>query len=216
MNMKKIFIFAAAVLFVLPAVSQSPYNYQKRTLFEKLPVTSKDIVFLGNSITDGGEWAEIFGMPNIKNRGISADRAEWLAGRLDPIVGGKPKKLFLLIGTNDLSAGQTIDQIVGNIEGVLARFQKDSPKTKLYVQSVFPVDVTNDRYAAAQDRNDKILELNGRLEKLCADRGIVYIDVHSALKDEAGNLRKDLSNDGLHLMGEGYMVWKEVLKPYIK
>ncbi len=214
--MKKLLVLAAAVMFVLPAISQSAYNYQKRSLFEKLPVTSKDIVFLGNSITDGGEWAEIFGKANIKNRGISGDRAEWMADRLDPIVGGKPQKLFLMIGTNDLYVGTAIDPIVKYIDGVLERFQKESPKTKLYVQSVFPVDVSHERYAKTQNRNEEIVELNKRLEKLCAERGITYIDVHSALKDETGNLRKDVSNDGLHLMGEGYMVWKKVLEPYMK
>jgi lysophospholipase L1-like esterase len=214
--MKKTLLFAFTLLLSIPAFSQSAYNYQKRTLFEKLPITTKDIVFLGNSITDGGEWAEIFGMKNIKNRGISADRAVWLADRLDPIVNGQPKKLFLLIGTNDLSAGISIDEIVDAIDGVVGRFQNESPKTKLYLQSVFPVDVTKERYAKAQDRNEQIVELNSRIAELAAERGATYIDIHSALKDSAGNLSEELSNDGLHLMGEGYMVWKEILEPYIK
>jgi lysophospholipase L1-like esterase len=214
--MKKTLLFAFALLLSIPVFSQSAYNYQKRTLFEKLPITSRDIVFLGNSITDGGEWAEIFGMPNIKNRGISGDRAVWMADRIDPIVNGLPKKLFLMIGTNDLSAGISVEQIVWAIDGIVARFQNDSPKTRIYLQSVFPVDVTNERYAKAQDRNELIVELNSRIRELAAEVGVTYIDVHSALKDEAGNLRKEFSNDGLHLMGEGYMVWKEILKPFVK
>ena len=59
-------LFAAATVF-----AQSEYNFQRRSLFEKLPVTSKDIVFLGNSITDGGEWNELLANPRVKNRGIS-------------------------------------------------------------------------------------------------------------------------------------------------
>ena len=214
--MKKILIIAVTLLIALPAFSQSLYNYQKRSLFEKLPVTKKDIVFLGNSITDGGEWAELFGKANIKNRGISADRAEWLDQRLDPIVGGQPKKIFLLIGTNDLHAGQPVERVVESIDWVLTLIQEGSPKTQIYVQSVFPVDVTNARYANAQDRNERIVKLNNRLVEICAAHGIVYIDVHSALKDETGNLRKDVSNDGLHLTGEGYIIWRDILKPYMK
>lgn len=214
--MKNILVCAAILLFALPSFGQGHYHYQKKTLYEVLPVTSKDIVFLGNSITDGGEWAELFGKKNIKNRGISGDRAVWLADRLDPIVSGKPKKLFLMIGTNDLSGGISIDRIVESIGGVIGRFREESPKTKIYIQSVFPVDVTDKRYEKAQDRNQQIVELNHRIEVLCSELGVNYIDVHSALCDETGNLRKDVSNDGLHLMGEGYLVWKDVIVPYVK
>ena len=71
-------LFAAAAVF-----AQSEYNFQRRSLFEKLPVTSKDIVFLGNSITDGGEWNELLANPRVKNRGISGDRSSWMLDRLD-------------------------------------------------------------------------------------------------------------------------------------
>lgn len=214
--MKKIFLIAVAMLFALPSFGQAPYYYQRTSLFESLPVMSKDIVFLGDSITDHGEWSELFGNKNIKNRGISADRAVWLGNRLDPIVEGRPKKLFVLIGTNDLSAGVSVEQVAESIGVLIDRFAEDSPKTKVYIQSVFPVDVANERYANAQDRNEQILRLNRMIVELCDDKDVAYIDVHSALKDKDGNLRGDLSNDGLHLTGKGYMVWKKVVEPYVK
>ena len=55
--MKKIVLLAAALLLAAASFAQSEYNYQKRSLFEQLPIRGNDIVFLGNSITDGGEWA---------------------------------------------------------------------------------------------------------------------------------------------------------------
>ena len=103
--MKKIVLLAAALLLAVASFAQSEYNYQKRSLFEQLPIRGNDIVFLGNSITDGGEWAELFNNRHVKNRGISADRSGWLLDRLDPIINGHPKKLFLMIGTNDLAVG---------------------------------------------------------------------------------------------------------------
>ena len=99
--MKKAILFAAALFVAVASFAQNEYNYQKRSLFEQLPIRGNDIVFLGNSITDGCEWAELFNNRHIKNRGISADRSGWLLDRLDPIVNGHPKKLFLMIGTND-------------------------------------------------------------------------------------------------------------------
>lgn len=77
---------------------------QRATLFEVLPTSKKDIIFLGNSITNGGEWAELIGNPHVKNRGISGDRTDGILDRLHVITKGKPAKIFLLIGINDLSA----------------------------------------------------------------------------------------------------------------
>ena len=93
--MKKAILFAAALFVAVASFAQNEYNYQKRSLFEQLPIRGNDIVFLGNSITDGCEWAELFNNRHIKNRGISADRSGWLLDRLDPIVNGHPKKLCL-------------------------------------------------------------------------------------------------------------------------
>ena len=204
-------ILTALLLFAAAAVfAQSEYNFQRRSLFEKLPVTSKDIVFLGNSITDGGEWNELLANPRVKNRGISGDR-------LDPIVGGQPRKLFLLIGTNDLAAGTPAAEVVANVRKIVERFQSESPRTKLYVQSVFPVNDSFKKYAAKHGRHDAdIVAVNKGLQALCAEKGIVYIDLWTLLADKNGKLRADLTNDGLHLMGEGYIVWRDAVLPYVK
>ena len=201
-------ILTALLLFAAAAVfAQSEYNFQRRSLFEKLPVTSKDIVFLGNSITDGGEWNELLANPRVKNRGISGDRSSWMLDRLDPIVGGQPRKLFLLIGTNDLAAGTPAAEVVANVRKIVERFQSESPRTKLYVQSVFPVNDSFKKYAAKHGRHDAdIVAVNKGLQALCAEKGIVYIDLWTLLADKNGKLRADLTNDGLHLMGEGYIV----------
>ena len=133
--MKRILILAAALLAAGAAFAQSEYNLQRRSLFEVLPVLSSDIVFLGNSITDGCEWAELFNNRHVKNRGISADRSGWLLDRLDPIIAGHPKKLFLMIGTNDLAGGASPEQIVADVARLIDRFQTESRWTKIYVQS---------------------------------------------------------------------------------
>ena len=210
-------ILTALLLFAAAAVfAQSEYNFQRRSLFEKLPVTSKDIVFLGNSITDGGEWNELLANPRVKNRGISGDRSSWMLDRLDPIVGGQPRKLFLLIGTNDLAAGTPAAEVVANVRKIVERFQSESPRTKLYVQSVFPVNDSFKKYAAKHGRHDAdIVAVNKGLQALCAEKGIVYIDLWTLLADKNGKLRADLTNDGLHLMGAGYIVWRDAVLPYV-
>ena len=131
--MKKVILLAAALFVAVASFAQNEYNYQKRSLFEQLPIRGNDIVFLGNSITDGCEWAELFNNRHVKNRGISADRSGWLLDRLDPIINGHPKKLFLMIGTNDLAVGIAPEEVAANVEKLLDRFAEESPWTKIYV-----------------------------------------------------------------------------------
>ena len=215
--MKRILILAAAVLVAGGAFAQGEYNFQRRSLFEVLPVLSSDIVFLGNSITDGCEWAELFNNRHIKNRGISADRSGWMIQRLDPIIQGHPKKLFVMIGTNDLAGGSTPEEIVADIAKLIDRFQTESRWTKIYVQSILPVNGADfSKYKNHYAHSHLIVPTNKKLETLCEEKGVTYVDVWGALADQEGKLDKRYTNDGLHLMGEGYLVWRDVIKPYVK
>ena len=215
--MKRILILAAALFTVCTAFAQSEYNLQRRSLFEVLPVYSSDIVFLGNSITDGCEWAELFNNRHIKNRGISADRSGWLLDRLDPIVNGHPKKLFLMIGVNDLAAGVSPDEIVANVARLIDRFQSESRWTKIYVQSILPVNGESfAKFKNHYEHGRQIVPLNKRLEALCDEKEVTYLDVWGALADHEGRLDKRYTNDGLHLTGEGYVVWRDAIKQHVK
>jgi len=217
--MKKIVLLSAALLLAGVSFSQSFYNYQRRSLFEQLPVKSSDIVFLGNSITDGCEWNELFDNRHVKNRGISGDRADWLLDRLDPIVNGHPKKVFLMIGTNDLAHGRTPEEVRESVRALLDRFERESPWTKIYVQSVLPINSRDipDAHWNHWKKSAEIVATNKLLAELCEGRkNVRYIDLYSVLADETGMLDKRYTNDGLHLLGDGYQAWKEAIKPYMK
>lgn len=214
--MKRFLLLAAALLVTGAVCAQPVYNFQRRSLFEVLPIRSNDIVFLGNSITDNCEWAELLDNRHIKNRGIQGDRVEWLVDRIDTIIAGHPKKLFLLIGINDLAHNRKPADIAADIERIVDRFQAESRWTKLYVQSILPVN--SRAFDKFQDGAVPagILETNRLLEAMCAAKDIVFLDVYSALVDSNGDLNAAYTNDGVHLLGEGYLIWRDVLKPYVK
>ena len=217
MTMKRILILAATLFLAGSAFAQGEYNFQRRSLFEVLPIQSSDIVFLGNSITDGCEWNELFDNRHVKNRGISADRSGWMLERLDPIIEGHPKKLFVMIGTNDLAGGSTPEEIVADVARLIDRFQAESRWTKIYVQSILPVNGADfSKYKNHYAHSHLIVPTNKRLEALCDEKGVTYLDVWGALADAEGKLDKRYTNDGLHLMGEGYVVWRDTIKPYVK
>lgn len=216
--MKKLFLLATALFLTAAAFAQNEYNYQRRSQFELLPIRANDIVFLGNSITDFCEWAELFNNRHIKNRGISGDRAAWMLDRLDPIIEGRPKKLFLMIGTNDLAAGATPEEVAADIRRIVERFREESPVTKIFIQSILPVngDDTKAKPKKHWNKGPEIVATNRLLEALCEEKEIVYLDVYSVLVDEKGMLDKRYTNDGLHLMGEGYAAWKEAIAKYVR
>ena len=221
--MKRIVILFLAALFAASGASaqkfHNAYYDTRRAAHDEEGLQQGAIVFLGNSITDGGEWAELFNNRHVKNRGISADRSGWLLDRLDPIINGHPKKLFLMIGTNDLAVGITPEEVAANVEKLLDRFAEESPWTKIYVQSILPVNGVDTK---AKPKNHwkkgaEIIETNKLLETLCEGRkNVMYVDVYSALVDEKGMLDKQYTNDGLHLMGEGYLAWKTVIEKFVR
>ncbi len=194
----------------------STFYYQRATLFEELPGTSSDIIFLGNSITNGGEWAELFDNPHVKNRGISGDVCMGVYDRLDAILKGSPAKIFLLIGINDVDRGASADTIVERIGMIVDKIRKDSPSTKIYLQSVLPVSDHYKMFNGHTSRWQVVPEINKGLVRLAADRGVKYIDLYSHFIDNTtGKMNIEYTNDGLHLLGKGYKKWVGIVKPYV-
>ncbi|WP_279167913.1 SGNH/GDSL hydrolase family protein [Muribaculum intestinale] len=219
--MKKKLFFLMAILALASSIhaqerKYSTFYYQRATLFEELPVTSSDIIFLGNSITNGGEWAELFDNPHVKNRGISGDVCMGVYDRLDAILKGSPAKIFLLIGINDVDRGASADTIVERIGMIVDKIRKDSPSTKIYIQSVLPVSDHYKMFNGHTSRWQVVPEINKGLVRLAADRGVKYIDLYSHFIDNTtGKMNIEYTNDGLHLLGKGYKKWVGIVKPYV-
>lgn len=187
------------------------YYDRKTDHFKTLPDEKDEIIFVGNSITEGANWSEVFQNPKIKNRGISADISAGVLARLPEIIKRKPHKLFLMIGTNDLERGVSIDDIVKNTKEILTKIKTESPQTQLYLQSVLPISPS--KWTGKRENEDIIL-LNKKIETVATNLNITYIDLHAEMID-SGVLKADYSNDGLHLVGKGYEIWKTLIEQYI-
>ena len=187
------------------------YYYHKKEHFEMLPNTENEIIFLGNSITDGAEWSELFENPNIKNRGIGGDDTNGVLERLSEVTESYPDKVFLMIGTNDLAYGKSVEHVIENHKKIVTQIKKDSPKTKIYIQSILPVDD-----AVHYTRpNASIEKINIALKELAVKKDLTYIDLVPTFSNEKGKLSKEFSIDGLHVNGLGYQKWKELIKEYL-
>ena len=217
--MKHILITLFVVLFAQISDAQtqkySTFYIQRSSLFIKLAITSKDIVFIGNSITNGAEWNELFPQKRVKNRGISGDTSEGVFDRLDAVVKGKPAKKVILIGVNDISREIKVETIVLNMKRIVEKIQKESPKTKIYIQSILPVNPDFEMFKGHM-KPELIKEINQFYQNIAQEYKVNYIDLYSYfLEDGTDKMNKKYTNDGLHLLGEGYLLWREIVKPYL-
>ncbi|MCR4030689.1 MULTISPECIES: GDSL-type esterase/lipase family protein [Flavobacterium] len=194
------------------------HNYfydQRRSFFEAMPVQKNEIILLGDSITNCANWDEIFTDGKVRNRGISGDITLGVLDRMDEIVNRKPKKIFILIGINDISLGIEPAVIWNNYQAILSKIKKDSPKTQVYVQSILPTNDAFDTFKKHQGKMQIIKEVNIGLEKLAKENKVFFINLFPEFLDEDGKLSKTYTNDGLHLLGPGYLKWAGMIKKYI-
>lgn len=205
----------AYMAFSPMAMAQNEYWHQRVSLFEELPVNSSDIIFLGNSITDGGEFAELFDNPNVKNRGINSDVIGGVKKRLSHIVKGHPDKIFLLIGINDISHNLTVAQLISQYEDLVKEIRKASPPTTLYVQTVMPINNEFKRYKNLIGKEQTLKKMNEGIKRVAESNNAIFIDLWPVLADQDGKLHKNFTNDGLHLNGKGYKAWAEFLRPIV-
>ena len=207
----------AASIYPTPRVYTEHYYKRFVQFMDEPAITSKDIVMLGNSLTEGGgDWSARLGKKSIRNRGIIGDEVMGIYDRLHQILPGHPAKLFLLSGVNDVSHDLTTDSIVSMIRMTVERIQRESPDTKLYLQSLLPFNESFNRYKKLTGKTDMIPEINAKLEALAKEHKITYINLFPLFTEKGNNvLRRELTTDGLHLNEEGYKIWVKELKKKI-
>lgn len=198
------------------SVSADSYYDRKVSLFELLPIEKNDIVFVGNSITDGAELQELFGINNVKNRGITSDVISGVDKRIATTLKNHPQKVFLLIGANDISHNLTADQIAAKYEALVKKMISLSPDTKFYLQGIMPINNDFKRYKTMYGKEKVIKALNEKIKEIAQKYNCTYISLTEALEDpKTGKLKREFTNDGLHLTGAGYKAWTKVLLPYV-
>ena len=178
-------------------------------------VTSESIVFLGNSLTYGGKWNELFGISNAVNRGIIGNTAADIDARLAEVTAGHPAKIFLMCGVNDVSHDLSADSVARAVIGLVDRIRRESPSTRLYLQSLLPINNSFGRYRRVIGKDQTIRDINALLEPMARERGVTWIMLYPYFCDADSNLRKEITTDGLHLTAPGYEIWRDRLKEYV-
>lgn len=180
------------------------------TKFKEEPKSKKDFIFLGNSITAGTDWAKLLNLPQAKNRGISGDISFGVLERLQEVIDRKPAKVFVLIGINDISRNIPDSIILQNYKKIIARIRNGSKKTQIYFNTLLPVNSSFEKFKNHYGKDEHILWLNDEIRKLAA-KNVNIIDLYPVFVDDNKRLKAELTEDGLHLLPQGYKVWADYL-----
>ena len=194
----------------------SDHYYKRTAQFEQeRPINSSDIVMLGDSLTEGGDWDTLFKewLPtgiSVVNRGIVGDDAPGIYDRLHQILPGNPKKIFLLVGVNDISHQITSDSVLVDIEKVVHEITEKCPNTTLYIQSLLPYNFDKCKYKTMnqQDKTHIIRKVNKGLRKMARKYDLKFIYLYDRLTGP-GSLHLDpqFTSDGLHINQAAYKIW---------
>ncbi len=192
-------------------------TYKNRTAhFAENPLKTGQIVFFGNSITQAGEWQQYFPHSNVANRGISGDNTEGMLARIDEIIASQPDKFFIMAGINDISLSRSNKTIIENYAAIIDKIKTNSPQTKIYIQSVLPINNDFAQYKRLSGKEDQVTQLNALLRLLAQSKDVNYIHLFPFFTDAEGKLKKEFTGDGLHLSPEAYRVWANVIHRFVE
>ena len=157
----------------------------------------------------------------VYNRGIGGFVTQELIDHLDTcLLDLQPSRLFINIGTNDLSnASVTIDELIKQYGLLLDRVKEALPDCRISLMAYYPV---NDDAAVEAMKpvllirnNERINAANRAVQALAREKGAQYIDVNAPLKDEQGRLKAAYTIEGMHIKEEGYRAIYPAIKEYL-
>lgn len=190
------------------------YHQKRLAIFSKEPMTDDKVMFLGNSITQFGDWKNLLSDTTVINRGIAGDITYGVLHRLENVIAHKPSKLFIEIGINDIAKNIPEELISKNIFSIVQKIKQGAPNTQVYVHSILPVnDSVKVEYPDVYNKNVNVRKVNRQLRMKAKQIDFVFIDLYKAFSDRQGKLCvRYADKDGLHLNPAGYRLWVAILK----
>lgn len=191
-------------------------NYKIEKI-ERYTYNKESIVFLGDSITSRCDLDKYFPNYNVYNSGIAGNMTKDILDNMENrVFVYNPTKVFILIGTNDLVYSELDnDGIKNNIEEIINKIYEKNSNTKIYLESIYPVNNSLNKEIVETRTNDNIKDLNNKIEKICNNNKCTYINMYDNLTDKNGNIKRIYTVDGLHLNKIGYKVVASKLTKYL-
>ncbi len=193
---------------------------------EKLKQPRKDLLFIGDSITDLWTYPADHQYPGglntwnkrykdiATNFGITGDKTQTVLWRLTEgksLEGYTPKHIVLLIGINNLLQGDTPEDTVAGIKAVTDYLRKILPASKVLILGIFPC-----HEKLGDPIREKIRTVNEKIKGLADFKNVYFADIGNVFLEKNGSITKDVMRDLLHLSPRGYEMWADAMEPYLK
>lgn len=194
----------------------------KENVIEEKKVMSENIVFLGDSITEGYDLDKYFEKHYHVQSGINGNYTEDVLNDLEKrVYQYNPSKVFIMLGINNFVWGNSSAEDVANdIKKICEKIEERNPYTEIYIESIFPYSAKwKEEHDHAHDADyvvSRINDTNKILKKYAVEKDYKYIDLYSLLVDEDGKYDLKYTDDGLHPNEEGYKVVTAELLKYMK
>ncbi len=208
---------------ITPAIKDKPRHDGFVEIAKKGDI---DLLFLGDSITDGWRsaqndkngrggkkiWDATFAPLKAVNFGIGGDRTQHVLWRMEngELEGYKPKLCVLMIGTNN--GGDSKEDVALGITTIVKEIQKRQPETKILLLGIFPRGAKADDKGRA--KNNQVNEIVAKLDD--GGKTVKYMDIGDKFLDEKKDLPADIMPDALHPNTKGYQIWADAILPTVK
>lgn len=189
--------------------SEAGLYAHRKSLFVLFPDRPGAMVMLGDSQIEQCEWRELLGDSlHILNRGITGDQVAGVLDRLEDIMRNRPNMVVLCVGINDLLLGKAIPEIAETYRSIVQQLRKPGAAPQVVLVSVLPI---NNQIKNTGLDPRLIPALNLEIQQIARSFALPYVDLYTELSDAQGQLLPTCTEDGLHLNGQGYLVWKKQL-----
>jgi lysophospholipase L1-like esterase len=176
---------------------------ERRSIFRAYKPKNFKIVMLGDSMTYGIDWNELFSRSDVANRGIAGDLTEGFIKRLSDIYELNPEICMIMGGINDINNDIPVRDIFANFTKIIEDLQAN--KITPIIQSTLFVSTMHENW---KEKNEKVNELNSMLMDYAKANDISFIDINKELSNN-GALDPSYTYDGMHLRGNGYEKWRD-------
>ena len=164
-----------------------------------------DVAFIGDSITDSGRWSEFFSNIRVVNRGVGGDKTSDILTRLDSVLLTQPTKAFIMVGINDILQYVSVSDILENYSLIVDNLL--DANIEVTIQSTIQCNIPT----CAAVHVKSVDELNKGLVELASEKEVSFLSLGAL--SEQGGLNSKYTYDGIHLNGEGYIYWVDMLVP---
>lgn len=163
-------------------------------------------ILIGDSLS---MWFPASGLPGGQlwlNQGISGENSGQILNRLSALNVTRPDTIYVMAGTNDLRQGVSDQVILENIREIVRQLRQNHPQSQIVMQSILPT-----RLGATKSDTARISNLNKQIAAIAQQAGAGYLNLNALFADNQGQMRQNLTTDGIHLSRRGYEVWQDAL-----